>query len=223
LSQLNTTSENLNKEKLSQALETVSREFADSPAPLRSALQGVSRLSATIGSRDATLRELLTHANVFANTLAQRSGDIIAIVSDGNRLLAELDSRKHAIEQLVVNVTDLLQVVRGIAADNDRELGPALNQLNTVLGMLNKDSAEIAATIHGMNLYTGSLGEIANSAPLFMASVQNIAPPTNLVPGLPLGAYDSQKHGPSGPSLAPGSVQLPLMGEAPALPKGPTR
>lgn len=218
LSTLNTKSEALDKPRLAEALNTISREFANSPAPLSSALQGVSRLSETLGSRDATLRDLLAHAQTFTDVLARRSDDIVRIVSDGNLLLAELDARRDAIDNLLVSVTDLLNVLHQIAGDNDHKLGPALDQLNSVLDLLRKNSAQIAAVLHGMNLYTGSLGEIANTSPLFMASVQNIAPPTNLVPGLPLGAYDTQKQG-----AIPGPPG-PTVGGAPSdLPKGPVR
>ncbi|HEX4395682.1 MAG TPA: MCE family protein [Mycobacterium sp.] len=221
LSTLSTKSEALDKPKLAEALDTISREFANSPAPLRSALQGVGRLSATLGSRDVTLRDLLAHAQTFTDVLARRSNDIVRIVADGNLLLAEINARRDAIDDLLVSVTDLLNVLHQIAGDNDRQLGPALDQLNSVLDMLRKNSAQIAAVIHGMNLYTGSLGEIANSSPLFMASVQNIAPPTNLVPGLPLGAYDTQKQG-AGPPVP--SLPGPPVGGAPSeLPKGPVR
>jgi phospholipid/cholesterol/gamma-HCH transport system substrate-binding protein len=145
----------------------------------------------------------------------------VRIVSDGNLLLAEINARRDAIDNLLVSVTDLLNVLHQIAGDNDHQLGPALDQLNSVLAMLRKNSAQIAAVIHGMNLYTGSLGEIANSSPLFMASVQNIAPPTNLVPGLPLGAYDTQKQGAGAP--VPGLPAPPVGGAPSPLPKGPVR
>jgi phospholipid/cholesterol/gamma-HCH transport system substrate-binding protein len=213
LSTLTTKSQELDKGKLQQALNTLTTELAGTPMPLRSALTGVNRLSATIGSRDLELRALLTHAATFTNVLANRSGDIITIVSQGNLLLGELNQRRAAIEDLTVNVTNLINELHGLARDNSQDLGPALDKLNSVLTMLNKNNSAIAASIHGLNIYEGGLGEIANSAPFFMANVKNLVPPTNFVPGVPLGSRGADQT-PSSP--APGPVppadHLPLLG-----------
>jgi phospholipid/cholesterol/gamma-HCH transport system substrate-binding protein len=162
----------------------------------------------------------LTHTQAFTDTLAQRSGDIITIVSEGNNLLAELDARRQAIRDLLVNVTRVANELQGVVRDNEAEIGPALDQLNAVISMLKKDDEAIAASIHGLNLYAGSLGEIAHGAPYFMATVQNIAAPTNLIPGLPLGGQAGQPASPPSTGNGPG---LPLLGGAGTGVGGPTR
>lgn len=224
LATLTTKSQALDKVQVERALGTLSTELSSSPSPLKAALTGVNRLSQTVGSRDLELRELLGHAAAFTKVLAARSGDIFSIVAQGNLLLSELDRRQTAMRQLQHNVEGLVSELRGLVADNQRDLGPALNKLNSVLEMLNHDNDAIAASIHGLNLYTGGLGEIANSAPLFMADVRNIAPPTNLIPGLPLGSRGpSIGPAPPGPSRSPAAPDLlPMFGDS-AAKKGQVR
>jgi phospholipid/cholesterol/gamma-HCH transport system substrate-binding protein len=173
--------------ELNRALNTLSDTLANTPAPLRGSLEGLSRLSRTLGSRDVALRELLGHANSVTGVLAQRSDDIIALVTEGNQLVAALNGRREVIQQLLGNVTATIEQLNGLVKDNQRQLGPTLEQLKGVLDLLNRNDRNIAATIHGLNTYAGSLGEAVGGGPWFFAFIQNL-PPTNFVPELPLGA-----------------------------------
>ncbi|HEY2202887.1 MAG TPA: MCE family protein [Pseudonocardia sp.] len=201
LSRLSRTTEQLDTRRLTAALDTVSATLADTPAPLRGTLDGLRRLSGTLASRDDELRELLGHARSVTGVLARRSDDLVSLVTGGERLLAELNSRRAVIQQLLVTVTATVQQLDGLVTDNERQLGPALDQLRGVLDLLNRNDRNLAASIQGLNTYAGSLGEAVGGGPWFFASVQNL-PPTNFVPPLPLGAHPlpSPPFPPSPPS-----------------------
>jgi phospholipid/cholesterol/gamma-HCH transport system substrate-binding protein len=165
----------------------VSDTLANTPAPLRATLTGLNRLSRTLASRDAALRELLEHANSVTGVLAHRGSDLVTLVSDGNQLVAALNARRAVIQELLINVTATITQLDGLVRDNQRQLGPALDGLRDVLALLTRNDKNVAAAIHGLNTYAGSLGEAVGGGPWFFASVQNL-PPTNFVPPLPLGA-----------------------------------
>ncbi|MCW2716378.1 MCE family protein [Pseudonocardia sp.] len=177
-------SSDLNKPQLSDSFNTIADTFANTPPELKSALSGVSRLSQTIAARDQSLRDLLSNSDVVTGLLAERSGKLVTLLTDGNVLLDELNQRRDAIQELLVNVTATINQLNGLVADNQKQLGPALDQLHQVLDLLNRQSANIGASIQGAKIYAGSLGEAVGGGPWFFALIPDL-PPTNLAPVVP--------------------------------------
>jgi phospholipid/cholesterol/gamma-HCH transport system substrate-binding protein len=185
LSTLTRKSADIDKEGLTRALDTVSTTLKDTPVPLRSALDGVNRVSQTIATRDAALRELLAHAQRVTDLLAKRSGDIVTLVGEGRQLLAELNRRREVIQDLIVNVTETIDQLRGLVKDNSDQLGPALDELKDTLDLLNRNDKAIDAIVHGLGAYAGSLGDAVGGGPWFYAYIANLSS----LPG-PLGALN---------------------------------
>lgn len=175
LSTLTRKSADIDKDGLARALDTVSATLHDTPAPLHSALDGVNRVSQTIASRDQELRELLAHAQHVTDLLAQRSGDIVSLVSDGRQLLAELNRRRDVIRDLIVHVTETIEQLHGVVQDNQQELGSTLDELKDTLDLLNRNDKELGAVIDGLNAYAGSLGDAVGGGPWFYAYIANIS------------------------------------------------
>jgi phospholipid/cholesterol/gamma-HCH transport system substrate-binding protein len=184
LSTLTTKAGAVNAGQLARSFDTISSALAGAPPGLRATLDGVSRLSATIASRDAALSDLLGSAGAVTGVLAARSHEIGTLITDGNRLLGTLYQRRAEIRLLLVNVTAVVDQLKGLSADNARQLGPALAQLQGLLTMLNRNAGNITAAIAGLQRYSGGLGEVVGGGPWFYAYVQNIVP-TNLVPVVP--------------------------------------
>lgn len=65
LGDLTATISGLDTVKLSESLTTLSQTFADTPPALEAALEGVSRFSDTLNTRDAKLRELLDYNGIY--------------------------------------------------------------------------------------------------------------------------------------------------------------
>lgn len=181
LSTLTTKAGAINTGQLARSFNTISTALAGTPPQLRSMLTGLSSLSETIASRDAALSGLLSNAGAVTRVLAARSGQIGTLVTDGDQLLSTLYQRRDEIRLLLVNVTAVVDQLRGLATDNQAQLGPALNQLQGVLTLLNNNAANINQAIAGLQRYSGGLGDVVGGGPYFYAFVQNIVP-TNLVP-----------------------------------------
>lgn len=184
LSTLTTKAGAINTGQLAQAFDTISSALGNAPPELRSTLNGVRSLSETIASRDAALSQLLSRAGAVTGVLAARSHQIGTLITDGNELLATLYQRRAEISLLLVNVTSVIDQLKGLAADNSHQLGPALNQLQGVLNLLNNNASNITQAIAGLQRYAGTLGEDVGGGPYFYAYVQNIVP-ANLVPVVP--------------------------------------
>jgi phospholipid/cholesterol/gamma-HCH transport system substrate-binding protein len=118
---------------LAQSFRTISDTFADSPAHVKSALDGLTALSRTISSRDDQLAELLSNTRQITSTLAGTNEEF-----DGELLLTELSNRREAIHDLLTGTTDLAKQLSGLVADNQKQLSPALEQLDVVTDVLTK-------------------------------------------------------------------------------------
>ena len=63
---------------------------------MRTSLEGLSRLSDTIASRDAQLEQLLTATRDVTQVLADRNGEFTQLILDSNTLLTEVQERRAA-------------------------------------------------------------------------------------------------------------------------------
>jgi phospholipid/cholesterol/gamma-HCH transport system substrate-binding protein len=129
----------IDTQELGKSLETIAQTFKDTPADVSATLQGLSRLSNTISSRDQALRTLLARANEVSGVLADQDQQISKLITDGNLLLDELNQRKEAIRTLFLNTSALSLQISGLVSDNQKTLQPALDQLHGVLSILEKN------------------------------------------------------------------------------------
>lgn len=173
LSELAGTVHDLDLDRVDQTLDVLSATFADTPAPLRSALDGVTALSRSINARDQALTDLLKRAQNVTKILADRGNQINALLLDGNELLGELDRRRTALGQLIVYVNGLAQQLSGLVADNEAQLRPALDKLNSVVALLQRNKQNLADALDGLGPFAAALGEQVGSGPYFQAYVIN--------------------------------------------------
>lgn len=178
LGDLGQTVQDLDLQKVNQTLDELSAAFADTPAPLRSALDGVTALSRTINARDQALSDLLSRAQSVTKILADRADAINALLVDGNQLLGELDRRRTAISQMITYVNSLAQQLSGLVHDNEAQLKPALDKLNSVLDLLERNRDNITEALDGLGPFAAALGEQVGSGPYFNAYVVNASSET---------------------------------------------
>lgn len=165
----------LDTQQLNESLDAMSGALADTPPELRSALDGITRLSQSINSRDQSVRDLLSRAESVTKILADRSGQINSLIVDGNQLLGELDRRRAAISQLITNISYVSQQLTGLVQDNEQQMKPTLDQLNSVVDILQKNKDNIGRALDGLGPYATALGESVGSGPFFMAYVANFS------------------------------------------------
>ncbi|HEX2132230.1 MAG TPA: MCE family protein [Actinophytocola sp.] len=128
----------IDTDQLAESFRTISDTFADSPKHVRSALDGLTDLSRTIHSRDAQLAKLLDNTRQITSTLSGSNDEFDKLIKDGDLLLTELANRRDAIHDLLVGTDDLATQLSGVVADNQRQLAPALAQLDTVTDVLTR-------------------------------------------------------------------------------------
>jgi phospholipid/cholesterol/gamma-HCH transport system substrate-binding protein len=176
LGELSTTIRGLDTDQLNQSLSTLAQTFAETPANVKIAVDGVARISKTLDERDAQLRDLLANANKATTVLAERSGKIVGLVRDTNALLAELRTQSSAVEHISANVSALARQLSGFIDENRAQLRPALDKLNGVLTILDNRKGQLQKSIKLLNSYAIALGESVSSGPWFKAYLANLLP-----------------------------------------------
>lgn len=181
-SDLTTTSEKVDTDRVAKALDTISTTFEDSPSEVRASIKGLSQISRTVASRDKALRELLDHANGVTGVLADRSGDFTALVKDGDKLFKEISKRREAIHNLLKSSAALGIQLSGLVQDNEKEIGPALEGLNRVVEMLERNQSSLDRSIKLLapfvRVFTNTLG----NGRWFDSYVQNMVAPAPVEP-----------------------------------------
>lgn len=185
INDLTTITSGINKPQLGKALDAFSNAFAGTPNEVTPTLDGLSRLSETISSRNDQLQDLLKNANGTTAVLADRSAQFVKLVQDANQLLTALEQRQAEIRALFGKAQQVFIQVRGLIEDNEAQIGPVLDQTNAVLANLQRNDANIQTAIKNLSVFARTLGEAIGSGPLFAAQIQNLVP-TSLV-GTPLG------------------------------------
>jgi phospholipid/cholesterol/gamma-HCH transport system substrate-binding protein len=197
-SQLTTTVEDINTDRLSESLGVLSETLDGAAGPVRGALDGLSRLSRTISSRDQELARLLANTRTTTQVLADRDAEVERLINDGNLLLSELRARKAAIDNLLNGTIALAAQLRGLVADNEATLRPTLEQLDGVLSTLEANAANLENTIRLFAPYARVFANVVGNGRWFDAYICNLDPPldqncdpgSSLDPGSLLGALD---------------------------------
>jgi phospholipid/cholesterol/gamma-HCH transport system substrate-binding protein len=148
--------------RLEQSLQTLADTFRGTPDEVRGTLDGLSRLSRTIASRDQEIRQLLAGTDQVSGVLAGRNVEFERLLADGNLLLAEVRRRREAISALLTSVQTLSLQLRGLVADNSRQLRPALEQLDRVAAVLQRNQHNLDRALQlapvFIRLFTNTLG-----------------------------------------------------------------
>ncbi|MEV8593034.1 MlaD family protein [Streptomyces sp. NPDC052012] len=173
-SDLTTTTEEVDTDRLATALDTISTTFEDSPAEVRASVKGLSKISRTVASRDKALRKLLDHADGVTGVLAERSEDLTALVDDGDKLFKEISKRRKAISKLLKSSAALGVELSGLVEDNDKEIGPALRGLNRVVRMLERNQSSLDRSVRLLAPYIRVFTNTLGNGRWFDSYVQNL-------------------------------------------------
>jgi phospholipid/cholesterol/gamma-HCH transport system substrate-binding protein len=172
--ELTTTVGETDTRALNQSLDLLSSTLDRIAPQLGPTFDGLSTLSRSINERDASLRELLTSTADVTGILAGRSEQLNSLLLNANSLLQVLVARRQAIVDLLANTAAVAKQLSGLVADNEAELAPTLDHLNSVLALLEKNRDNIAKAIPGLAKVVTTQGETISSGPFYNAFVVNL-------------------------------------------------
>lgn len=184
VSELTTNAAGTDTASLNQSLETLSQTIDQIAPQLGPAFDGLTRLSQSLNSRNRNLDDLLKSAADVSGILAQRSQQVNSLILNANALLEVLNDRREAIAELLANISAVAKQLSGLVHDNEKELTPALQKLNSVTAMLQKDRDAIAKALPGLAKFELTQGEVVSSGADYNAFVANLEMPEMLQPFL---------------------------------------
>jgi len=172
---LTTTTEEIDRDQLVDALDVVSTTMTQAAPEIEASFDGIARLSETVASRDASIRALFANSKDVTQLLSDRSEDLVSLMENGDLVFQEVTKRKEAVHRLLVNARVLARQLRGVAQDNQAQLGPALAEVDQLLDLLIRKEKELKATLAALGPYVSILGNIIGTGPWFDAYAANLA------------------------------------------------
>jgi phospholipid/cholesterol/gamma-HCH transport system substrate-binding protein len=173
----------IDTKQLAASFDTLSQTMQGSSANVRGTLAGLQKISRAVASRDDELSELLQHTNNVTKLLADRSGDLAALISDGSLLLQEVDARRAVIRSLLTGTVSLSQQIVATIAENRATTHPALVQLHKVVGILERNQGNLDRAVKTLGPFVTTSGDATASGRWFDGYLQNLIPlPLSIAP-----------------------------------------
>ena len=188
LSDLTDETQQIDLTQLQKSFDVLSATFQNTPADVKTALQGLSRLSRTVASRDTQLSQLMSRANKVTGVLANRNQALISLMDNADLVLKEVQARRDVIHQLLVNTSALSQQLTGLVRDNQQQIAPALQRLHDVLAVLEKNQANLDRSVQLLAPFVRGFANVLGNGRWFDTYIQNL-PPLPGTPGLSSGGH----------------------------------
>lgn len=182
---LTTTTEEIDTDQLSRALDTVADTLDVSAPEIQASFDGISRLSRSVAARDAEIQTLFESSKQVSKVLADRSDDIVDLMKSSDLVFQELTKRKAAVHDLLVNARSLAVELRGVVKDNEKQIAPALAEVDGLVSFLVSKKQKIKETLAALGPYVSILSNIIGTGPWFDAYAANLLalPTGEFVPG----------------------------------------
>lgn len=178
--------------KLAESLDTLTGAMQASPEEFRGAVDGVARLSQTLSSRDAELRELLEATRTSSGILAERNDDFRRLIIGTGQLLGELNDRSETLKLVLASTRGLSVELRTFVAENEAEFGPTLDSLDSALAVLTDHEDNLKKSIHNLAPFYRLYANMLGTGRWFDAVVSNLVPP-----GIPEPPFDPGARAPA--------------------------
>ncbi|MEP9384813.1 MCE family protein [Nocardioides sp. KR10-350] len=166
----------IDTDQLAKSLTTLSDLTRTTPTSFREALDGVSRLSKNLAAKDERINTLLKNLDTVTSTLDERDQDLVALMKDANALFGALVKRRQAVHNLLVSTTELSQQLNGLIKDTKADLKPALDHLDSVVDVLNKNEDNLDETLRLAGPFYRVFANVLGNGPWFDSYIQNLPP-----------------------------------------------
>lgn len=169
--------EGVDDNQLKDSLNVLSESMDIAPGDFRTAIDGVSRLSQTISSRDDELRRLLQATKDSSRIVADRNEEFRKLIDGTGQLLTELNNRDDSIKLILASAIGLSKELRQLVADNEAQFGPTLDNLDSALGILTDHEQDIRTSIDQLAPFYKTYANVLGNGRWFDSVVTNLLPP----------------------------------------------
>ncbi|MBD0021261.1 MCE family protein [Gordonia pseudamarae] len=173
----NTGESGIDSKQLAQSFNALSDSLSGTAGNFAPTLDGLSRLSETIASRDSEVKRLLSATKNTTKILADRNEEFTRLIAGAGELLQELNNRQKSITRLLATTTSLSNSLTGLVRDNEKQIGPALDALAETNKLLQRQNQNIRDTIKYMAPFYRLYGNVLGNGRWLESVVTNILPP----------------------------------------------
>ncbi|WP_225731342.1 MULTISPECIES: MCE family protein [unclassified Nocardia] len=129
--------------KLVTTLNLLDQQFGSSPQLFAQALDSVGALAEVIDKRRGEVANLLQDLDRVTKILGENRNSVRLVITQGDAIAARVMEREGLLRQLLDNIATLTRQLRDIGADNDDQLGPTIDQLDTMTQGLRKNKENL--------------------------------------------------------------------------------
>lgn len=131
--------ERLDPAKLRQSLDVLSQQMGDSPQLTVEALNSIGALAKVINDRRDEVDTLLKSMDQVAELASDNRNSVLLLLTRGEAIGNAVALRQNLLEQLLDNVASLSRLLQDMGLENQDQLGPLIQNLNTMSEGLEKN------------------------------------------------------------------------------------
>lgn len=141
----------------------VLEQSTSSSSSTQAALDGLTSVANIINSRSTQLTQLVAATRAVTDQIVAQKSQISSLLSNGAAVFSLIAQRRNAISRLLADGRSLVTTLTSMAKKNSAPMHTATVQLNKILGVLQKEEANLTKTLQlanpAMRLYVNSAGD----------------------------------------------------------------
>ncbi|WP_209899269.1 MCE family protein [Nocardia goodfellowii] len=136
LSDATTTLDQVDADKVGQALTELSTQLQGVPQLVPSVMQNVKTLSGVIADRRDQIGTLLTSTAQLTTVVQNQRTSLDVLFTQGGELLRAVQAKRQAITQILTATRNLVNTLQPLAVNDQQEIQSLMSNLNQITGML---------------------------------------------------------------------------------------
>ncbi|MEU0538356.1 MCE family protein [Nocardia sp. NPDC005978] len=124
--------ERVDPKLLRQSLDAVTRQLGDSPELTAQALDSVGALAKVISDRRDEVDSLLKNMSQVSQLVSDNQNSVLLLLTRGEAVGEAVTRRQDLLRVLLDNIAAVSKALRDMGAENGGQLGPLIQNLNTM-------------------------------------------------------------------------------------------
>ena len=157
--------ERLDPEKIAESLNVLDQQLGDSPKLTAQALDSVGVLAKVVNQRKDEVDGLLKNLNQVSQVVDDNRNNVLLLVTQGQAIGQSIMDRQALIQRLMDNTGTLSKQLQEIGGENNGQLAPLIQQLNTMSEGLEKNNDNLSRLLQIMPVTVRQLNNAFGTGP----------------------------------------------------------
>ncbi|WP_227997750.1 MCE family protein [Nocardia australiensis] len=157
--------EALDTKQLATSLDMINQQMDGTPQLTVQALDSIGALAKVMDSRKTEVDGLLQDLDRVTQILGDNRNSVLLVITQGEAIANRVMERQGLLRQLLDNVATLSKQLQQIGAENNNQLGPTIEQLNTMAEGLQKNKDNLDRMLQIMPVTVRQLNNVFGNGP----------------------------------------------------------